>query len=101
MTRFLLLASLALVAVPAIAQQAPEEIVLTTAVPFLQIEPDSRASGMGMAGVAVADNAYAPFWNPAGLAGQEGTEVSFTHAPWLPALGANLSYEHLSAARLV
>lgn len=97
MTRFLLLASLAFVAVPALAQQAPEEIVLTTAVPFLQIEPDSRASGMGMAGVAVADNAYAPFWNPAGLAGQEGTEVSFTHAPWLPALGANLSYEHLSA----
>ncbi len=97
MTRPLILAALALAALPAGAQQNPEEIVLTTAVPFLQIEPDSRASGMGMAGVAVADNAYAPFWNPAGLAGQDGTEVSFTHAPWLPALGANLSYEHLSA----
>lgn len=96
MTRPLLLAALALVALPALAQQEVEEIVLTTAVPFLQIEPDSRAAGMGMAGVAVADNAYAPFWNPAGLAGQTGTEVSFTHAPWLPALGANLSYEHLS-----
>lgn len=78
---------------PAVAQ----EVVLTTAVPFLQIEPDSRAAGMGMTGVAIADNAYAPFWNPAGLAGQTGTEVSFTHAPWLPALGANLSYEHLTA----
>lgn len=97
MTRSVLLASLALVAAPALAQQAPEEIVLTTAVPFLQIEPDSRASGMGMTGVAVADNAYAPFWNPAGLAGQGGTEVAFTHAPWLPALGANLSYNHVSA----
>ena len=80
-------------AVPASAQ----DVVLTTAVPFLQIEPDSRAAGMGMTGVAIADNAYAPFWNPAGLAGQTGTEVSFTHAPWLPALGANLSYEHLTA----
>lgn len=73
------------------------EVVLTTAVPFLQIEPDSRAAGMGNAGVAIADNAYAVFWNPAGLGRQEGTEVSFTHAPWLPALGADLSYEYLAA----
>ncbi|MGB3541878.1 PorV/PorQ family protein [Rubrivirga sp.] len=97
MTRLLLISGLALaLAAPAFAQDDGVQ-VLTTAVPFLQIEPDSRAAGMGMAGVAVADNAYAPWWNPAGLAGQEGTEVSFTHAPWLPALGANLSYEHLSA----
>ena len=101
MTRTLLAAcALAALAAPAVSAQVDPsdgELVLTTAVPFLQIEPDSRASGMGMTGVAVADNAYAPFWNPAGLAGQQGTEVSFTHAPWLPALGANLSYEHLSA----
>jgi len=93
----LILGALAVLAAPHVhAQDGLGEVVLTTAVPFLQIEPDSRASGMGMAGVAVADNAYAPYWNPAGLAGQTGTEVSFTHAPWLPALGANLSYEHLS-----
>ena len=96
MTRLLPIVLVALVALPTAAQQ-DGQTVLTTAVPFLQIEPDSRASGMGMTGVAVADNAYAPFWNPAGLAGQEGTEVSFTYAPWLPALGANLSYNHLSA----
>ncbi len=94
----MLCALAALAALPAQAQVDPGdgELVLTTSVPFLQIEPDSRASGMGMTGVAVADNAYAPFWNPAGLAGQEGTEVSFTYAPWLPALGANLSYNHIS-----
>ena len=80
-----------------LAPAASAQVVLTTAVPFLQIEPDSRASGMGMTGVAIADNAYASFWNPAGLANQTGTEVSFTHAPWLPALGADLSYEHLTA----
>ena len=72
------------------------QIVQTTAVPFLQIEPDSRAAGMGMTGVAVADNASALFWNPAGLAGQEGGEVTFTHAPWLPALGADLFFEYLA-----
>ena len=88
-------AALAFVALVAPAR-AQDSIVLTTAVPFLQIEPDSRASGMGMTGVAVADNAAAVFWNPAGLAQQTGTEVSFTHAPWLPALGADLSYEYLA-----
>ncbi len=88
------LAALSLAA-PAEAQN--DSIVLTTAVPFLQIEPDSRSGGMGMTGVAIADNAYAVFWNPAGLGNQTGTEVSFTHAPWLPALGADLSYEYLVA----
>lgn len=88
------LAAAFLVVAPASAQDG---VVLTTAVPFLQIEPDSRAAGMGNAGVALADNAYAVFWNPAGLGRQEGTEVSFTHAPWLPALGADLSFEYLAA----
>ena len=98
MNRFLFLALVIALAPLANAQRDSEEggVVITTAVPFLQIEPDSRAAGMGMTGVAIADNAYAPYWNPAGLAGQEGTEVSFTHAPWLPALGADLAYEYLS-----
>ncbi len=92
------LAAFALAAPALVAPaRAQDSIVLTTAVPFLQIEPDSRASGMGMTGVAIADNAAAVFWNPAGLAQQTGTEVSFTHAPWLPALGADLSYEYLAA----
>ena len=30
---------------------------------FLKIEPDSRSAGMGNAGVALADNASATFWN--------------------------------------
>ncbi|MDX1420135.1 MAG: type IX secretion system outer membrane channel protein PorV [Rubricoccaceae bacterium] len=78
------------------AGTASAQIVQTTAVPFLQIEPDSRAAGMGMTGVAIADNASALFWNPAGLAGQEGAEVTFTHAPWLPNLGADLFFEYLA-----
>jgi hypothetical protein len=65
------------------------------AVVFLQIEPDSRAAGMGNAGVALADNASAVFWNPAGLATQRGAEISFTHANWLPALVSDLFYEYL------
>lgn len=90
----LLLTACALFAVA--APPAAAQIVTTTAVPFLQIEPDSRAAGMGMTGVAIADNASALFWNPAGLADQQGAEVTFTHAPWLPNLGADLFFEYLA-----
>ncbi len=44
----------------------------TTAVPFLMIAPDSRASGMGESGVALADDAWATYWNPAGYVFQSG-----------------------------
>ncbi len=62
---------------------------------FLRIEPDSRSAGMGNAGVAVADNANAIFWNPAGLAFQRNTQVGITHANWLPEFDAGLFYEYL------
>lgn len=65
------------------------------AVVFLMIEPDSRAAGMGNAGVALADNANALFWNPAGLADQVGTEVALTHSNWLPELTSDLFFEYL------
>lgn len=63
--------------------------VSTSAVPFLLIAPNSRASGMGEGGVALADDASALYWNPAGLAFQQGQEISISHANWLPAF--NLS----------
>lgn len=66
-----------------------------TAVPFLQIEPDSRTAGMGNAGVAIADNAAAIFWNPAGLAFQRETQISITHADWLPNFNTDLFYDYL------
>jgi hypothetical protein len=69
--------------------------VAQTAVPFLQIAPDSRAAGMGNSGVALADNANATFWNPAGLAFQQNTEIGLTHANWLPQFNADLFYEYL------
>ncbi len=68
-----------------------------SAVVFLKIEPDSRAAGMGNAGVALADNASAIFWNPAGLAFQKGTEAAITHSNWLPEFNAGLFYEYLVA----
>ena len=70
--------------------------VQTTAVPFLEIAPDSRSSGMGEGGVALADNAWATFWNPAGYAFQQGSEIAMSHADWLPSLGlSDLWIAHL------
>jgi hypothetical protein len=62
---------------------------------FLRIEPDSRGAGMGNTGVALADNANAMFWNPAGLGFQENSQVGITHANWLPEFDAGLFYEYL------
>jgi hypothetical protein len=59
--------------------------VVTTAVPFLLITPDSRSGAMGEAGVAIADDIWATYWNPAGYAFQKGSAVALTHADWLPA----------------
>ena len=67
-----------------------------TAVPFLQIEPDSRGAAMGNTGVAIADNAAAMFWNPAGLAFQSANQVSITHSNWLANFNvSDLFYDYL------
>lgn len=85
----LLLFTLLLLHLPATAQ------VGITAVPFLQIEPDSRASGMGVTGVAVADDASAVFWNPAGLAFQTKSQIGTTYANWLPGFNTDLFYNYV------
>ncbi len=75
---------LVVVLVVACAQMANAQ-VSTSSVPFLLIAPNSRAGGMGEAGAALADDASALYWNPGGLAFQQGQEVSISHANWLPA----------------
>ena len=68
-----------------------------SAVPFLLISPNSRASSMGEAGAGIADDASAIFWNPGGLAFQNGKDVSLTHANWLPQFNqSDLFYDFLS-----
>jgi hypothetical protein len=68
---------------------------------FLLIEPGARASGMGEAYVAIADDATASYFNPAGLAGQPRRQVNFTHQKWLPNLADDLSYEFLAYSQPV
>lgn len=67
------------------AQEDP--IAITTAVPFLTIAADARASGMGDIGVATSVDAFSQQWNPAKFAFAErkmGIGVSYT--PYLESI---------------
>jgi len=71
--------------------------VTTTAVPFLQIAPDSRSSGFGEGGVAMAGkDPNTIFWNPAALYRIQEIKVSITHSNWLPQLTGDLFYDYLA-----
>lgn len=70
---------------------------ITTAVPFLQIAPDSRSGALGDAGVALSPSSSATFWNPAKLAFvDKDVELSMSYSPWLRALVNDMSLAYLS-----
>ncbi|MFH1860817.1 MAG: PorV/PorQ family protein [bacterium] len=50
---------------------------------FLKIGAGARAAGMGDAFCGLADDAYASYWNPAGLAQIKGSRFGVTHLQWL------------------
>ena len=50
---------------------------------FLKIPIGARATAMGGAFVAVADDASSVYWNPAGIARIQGTVVSINHLNWV------------------
>lgn len=62
---------------------------------FLLIPPGARAGGMGETHVAVANDLYATYYNPAGLAFQEHHEIAGMHMQWLPGLADDIYYEFL------
>ena len=93
------------------SQLAGQQNVITTAVPFLTISPDSRRASMGDAGVASSPDANSLFWNPAALAfarysptkteKDERAGVSISYAPWLRKLVPGISYNHLAGYGMV
>ncbi len=58
-----------------------------TAAPFLEIGVGARASGMGSAFVATANDASALYWNPAGIARVPKMQVLLMHSDWLAGIG--------------
>ncbi len=55
----------------------------TTAAPFLEFSVGSRATAMGGAYTAVANDATALYWNPAGISSIPTGEVTFNYLKWL------------------
>jgi len=74
------------------------QAITSTGVPFLLIGPNSRFGGMGEVGTGIADDATAMHWNPSGLAYQKaGSEINFTHSPWLAGLNlGDLFYDYIA-----
>lgn len=63
----------------------------------LLIEPGAKQAGMGEAYSAIADDATAGYYNPAGLAFQDRNRrnLQFMHQNWLPTLADDMYYEYL------
>ncbi|HZV12436.1 MAG TPA: type IX secretion system outer membrane channel protein PorV [Candidatus Kapabacteria bacterium] len=71
-----------------------------TAVPFLLIAPDARASSMGETGTGLSDDAAAMYWNVGGLAYQKKPELFMTYSRWLPQFGASdLFYGYIDGVK--
>ena len=66
---------------------------------FLTIFPGAKATAMGAAFSAVADDATASYYNPGALGFFEKTEFSLIHAPWLRALAPDMYYEYIGFVR--
>ena len=69
---------------------------ITTTMPFLNINPDTRSGGMGDAGTALSATCFSSFWNTAGIVfSDKDNEVGIAFIPWLRQLNLtdmNLSY---------
>lgn len=83
------LALSALVPAQAMATE-PFAKVGTYALPFLKIGPTARGTAMGNAFTALANDASATYWNPAGLVDVTRTDITLNHT-WWPA-DVNLEY---------
>ena len=63
---------------------------------FLLINPGAGPAGSGEAQVAKVDDAYASYYNPAGLGFLKGSEIVMQHVNWLPNLADDIFYDFLA-----
>ncbi len=71
--------------------------IISTAVPFLGITPDSRSGGMGNAGVAISPDINSQHWNPAKFAFiKANVGVAMSYTPWLRKLVNDINMYYLT-----
>lgn len=75
----------------------------TASVIWMTITPGARPNGMGEAFTALANDATASYWNPAGLAfvDPSSQEITLQHSNWLPQLADDLYYEYLGYSNYI
>ena len=66
----------------------------TSGLSFLKFGMGARAVGMGEAFTAQSGEVTSAWWNPAGLSGIKGIQVSFTHNQWFQ----DITIEHFASA---
>lgn len=95
MKKILLALSLFLTFTFSVQGQEPNAII--TAVPSLSIAPDSRAGGMGDAGVATSPDVNSQYWNPAKYVFMESEAgFSLSYTPWLRRLVDDIDLAYLA-----
>jgi hypothetical protein len=62
----------------------------TSAAPFLQFGVGGRATGMGKAFTAIANDVSSLYWNPAGMERLSSNSISFSYMNWI----ADMSFIH-------
>ncbi len=73
---------------------------ITTAMPFLSINPDSRSGGLGDAGTALSPNANSIYWNTAGISfSKNKMEIGGSIVPWLRQLTNDINLYYLAGYR--
>ena len=70
---------------------------IRTAVPFLNITPDARTSGMGEAGAALAPDVNSLSMNPSKIAFlEQKSGFSLSYTPWLRSIASGINLAYLS-----
>lgn len=93
----LLFAALMLVAAVSYGQNRPN--VITTAVPFVSINADSRGGALGDCGVATTPDVYSMHYNPAKYVFlEEKLAVGLGYSPWLRNLVPDMNLAYLTGA---
>lgn len=76
--------------------------VISTAVPFMMIAPDARASAMGDVGVSTSPDVYSMHWNPAKYAFiEDDFSVGLAYSPWLRSLVNDMNIAYLAVSKRV